>query len=807
MKFKRKLVAASITIIVTAQAHAANQFLENGESDQYLIQNVYNDHSADTFLTNSEKDINSQFNKSDHYLVNQASGKIGTVEIDSGTKYGITESELKFNSNGIAINPRNSAELANVITNYGNLETTLIKKDAVLQGNYFVDQSGTADSIQNSGLINGGILNDGDITNSIINGDGAGNGQVNVIHNNGTVGSILNKGTVVNNIENKGTVNQSIENEGTVKGNLINSGKISGKENGIANSGTVLGSLVNNAQVSGNVTNSGKIESGIFNNKEIDGSIVNTGTVENGILNSGIIKDGVVNSGVINGGFKNTGEIDGNFTNTGVINDGLSLGSFKGELINSGAISGDIDSSETFTLTNNATYTVKDGGLTSLNSNFVNNNILILNPTSHSAGNTLSVASYDGRQNSIISVGTVLDGDDSLTDKLEIRGTATGTSTVIVNNENGKGGRTEDGIQIISYAQGQNATFIQGNRISAGLFDYKLDQKSDGVYLDSAGYRPEIGGFTSNVQANNTLFSTSLHDRLGETRYIDPQTGKLMTTSLWIRNTGGHNHFSMDGGLKTTANRYVLQIGGDIGQWYDGNQGSLRIGVMGGYGNQKSNTDATQTGLSAKSEVSGYSAGLYGIWYQNDLDKTGFFVDSWALYNWFNNTVKSNDEGSISYNANGITASVEGGYTLPVASYTNSILYVEPSLQVTYMGVEADDTQLNDGTTIASKGDDNVQTRLGMRTFLKGSSSVDKGTGLAFEPFIEANWIYNSKNYGVASNGYNADMNGTQNIGELKTGVEAKLHNNFNVWGTIGQQIGDKSYSDSRATVGVKYIF
>ncbi|QNQ22933.1 autotransporter outer membrane beta-barrel domain-containing protein (plasmid) [Kosakonia sp. SMBL-WEM22] len=807
MKYNKKLVAASVTLAITTQAYAANEFLENGKSDRYFIQNVYNDHSADTYQTNKKNDINDQFNKADHYLVNQASGKIGTVEIDSGTQYGITDSEPKFNPDGMAINPRKSSELANVITNYGNLETTLIKKDAVLQGNYFVDQSGTADSIQNAGLINGGILNNGVIANSIINGDDAGNGQVNVIQNNGTVGNILNKGIVVSDIENKGTVNQSIENDGTIKGDLINSGKINGKENGIANTGTILGSLVNNAQVSGSVTNSGKIENGIFNKKQIDGSLINTGTVENGILNSGTIKGGVVNSGVINGGFKNTGGIDGKFTNTGIINDGLSLGNFKGELINTGAITGDIDSSETFTLTNDATYTIKDGGLTSLNTHFVNNNLLILNPTSHSAGNTLSVASYDGKQNSVISVGTILGGGDSLTDKLEIRGAATGTSTVIVNNENGKGGKTEDGIQIISYAQGQNATFIQGNRISAGLFDYKLDQKTDGVYLDSAGYRPEIGGFTSNIQANNTLFNTSLHDRLGETRYIDPQTGQLITTSLWIHNSGGHNRFSMDGGLKTTANRYVVQIGGDIGQWNDGNQGSLRIGVMGGYGNQKSNTDASRTGLSAKSEVSGYSAGLYGIWYQNDLDKTGFFVDSWALYNWFNNTVKSNDEGSISYDSKGITASVEGGYTLPVATYTNSNLYVEPSLQVTYMGVEADDTQLKDGTTIASKGDDNVQTRLGMRTYLKGSNSADKGTGLVFEPFIEASWIYNSKNYGVSSNGYNADMNGTHNIGEVKTGIEAKLHNNVNLWAAIGQQIGDKSYSDSRAAVGVKYIF
>lgn len=46
-------------------------------------------------------------------------------------------------------------------------------------------------------------------------------------------------------------------------------------------------------------------------------------------------------------------------------------------------------------------------------------------------------------------------------------------------------------------------------------------------------------------------------------------------------------------------------------------------------------------GYKSDGRISGYSAGLYATWYQNDANKTGAYVDSWALYNWFDNSVSS----------------------------------------------------------------------------------------------------------------------------------------------------------------------
>ncbi|MFH4247060.1 autotransporter outer membrane beta-barrel domain-containing protein, partial [Acinetobacter baumannii] len=87
--------------------------------------------------------------------------------------------------------------------------------------------------------------------------------------------------------------------------------------------------------------------------------------------------------------------------------------------------------------------------------------------------------------------------------------------------------------------------------------------------------------------------------------------------------------------------------------------------------------------------ISGYSAGLYATWYQNDANKTGAYVDSWALYNWFDNSVSSDNRSADDYDSRGVTASVEGGYTFEAGTFSGSegtlnTWYVQPQAQITW---------------------------------------------------------------------------------------------------------------------------
>ncbi|HEB1786210.1 TPA: autotransporter outer membrane beta-barrel domain-containing protein [Escherichia albertii] len=116
------------------------------------------------------------------------------------------------------------------------------------------------------------------------------------------------------------------------------------------------------------------------------------------------------------------------------------------------------------------------------------------------------------------------------------------------------------------------------------------------------------------------------------------------------------------------------------------------------------------------------------------------------------------------------------------------------------MGVKEGNHTRSDGTYIETEGDGNVQTRLGVRTYLNSYHRRDAGKQREFQPYIEANYLYNSEVYAVKMNGTKISREGSRHLAELRTGVEAKLNNNLAMWGNVGVQIGDKGYSAGRVS-------
>ena len=280
----------------------------------------------------------------------------------------------------------------------------------------------------------------------------------------------------------------------------------------------------------------------------------------------------------------------------------------------------------------------------------------------------------------------MLGDDNSVTDKLVVEGDTSGTTFVAVTNAGGSGDKTINGIEVIHVDGASDGNFVQSGRIVAGSYEYAL-RRGEGTtfnhwYLMNAAttpeepvpeqpvpeqptLRPESGSYIANLAAANTMFTTRLHDRLGETQYIDRLTGEQKVTSMWMRNVGGHTRFKDSSGqLSTQSNRYVLQLGGDIAQWSTNGLDRWHLGLMAGYGNSQSNTKSDVSRYHSRGQVTGYSAGIYGTWYANEADKTGSYLDSWILYNWFNNKVYGERLASEKYDSDGITASVEGGYSL-----------------------------------------------------------------------------------------------------------------------------------------------
>lgn len=462
--------------------------------------------------------------------------------------------------------------------------------------------------------------------------------------------------------------------------------------------------------------------------------------------------------------------------------------------------------------------------------------VYVSQPSSQTTGNTLYVdGDYNGNNGNLY-LNTALGDDNSATDKLVVTGDTSGNTNVTVTNAGGTGAQTINGIEVIEVGGNSAGEFTQSGRIVAGSYDYYLvrgeGDNASNWYLNSdptipgpdpaptpdpdptpdptPDVRPEGGAYAANMAAANNLFNMSLHDRLGETHYVDALTGEDAVTSLWLRQLGGHTSVKDSSGQnKTLSNRYVVQLGGDVAQWSDDGADRWHLGVMWGYANQQSNTRNHHSGFSADSSVSGYSAGIYGTWFQDDAEKTGAYVDTWAQYNWFDNDVSGQDLATESYKSKGVTASVETGYTWKLGEKNDHESYfIQPQAQVIWENVQADDHIESNGTKVQFNGDGNVQTRLGVRAFIKGhNAKLDDGKHRTFEPFVEANWIHNTKEFGVSMNDVDIGQVGTKNIGELKAGVEAKLNDNVQLWGHVAERIGDRGYNDTQALLGVKVSF
>ncbi|MDW5501540.1 autotransporter outer membrane beta-barrel domain-containing protein [Pseudomonas lundensis] len=459
-----------------------------------------------------------------------------------------------------------------------------------------------------------------------------------------------------------------------------------------------------------------------------------------------------------------------------------------------------------------------------------------------SAGHTLTANNWNGQDGTVV-LNTVLGDDTSVTDKILVNGNTSGNTFVKVNNAGGGGAYTVQGIRVVEVNGQSDGTFTKSGRIVAGAYDYNLEKKGADWYLtnlqanppvvvppvvvppatdptdtSNQGHgspivRPESASYTANLAAANTMFITRLHDRLGEPQYTDILTGEKKVSSLWLRQVGGHNRWrDSSGQISTQSNRYVVQLGGDIAQWSSDGLQRWHLGVMAGYGNEHSNSNSTTTGYKSKGSVDGYSAGLYATWYQNDETKQGVYLDSWAQYGWFKNHVKGQDIQGESYKSSGITASLETGYTHKLGEFTGSQgslneWYIQPQAQAIWMGVTAEDHRESNGTRVSAEGEGNLQTRLGVRTYLKGHNKIDDGKNRTFQPFVEVNWIHNTQDFGTRMDGVTVSQSGARNLGEIKTGVEGQLNPHLNLWGNVGVQLGDKGYSDTAAMVGVKYSF
>ncbi|WP_413742509.1 autotransporter outer membrane beta-barrel domain-containing protein [Sodalis sp. RH15] len=681
-------------------------------------------------------------------------------------------------------------------------------------------------------------------SNEAINVIGAGNSIINhgLIQGNASSAIWFQPATGINTIDNYGTISiltpggTAIGSSGTMV-SIINrdGGSIIG--NVSMGSGDDSVTLESGSLLEGNISGGGGT-----NTLTLTGAASSTDTLD-------LLAGNITNFQSLTKNGEGEWQLTGGLTNIAnvTINEGtLALAGTNTYVGNTNINGGTLAAQAAGALSPNSAYIIAAPGAMDLNGFSQTiasvSNAGVINLNGADAATVLTVAGNYTGNNGRLNFNAKLSDDASQSERLIVGGDTSGDTQVTVNNAGGSGAQTIDGIELITVNGSSDGEFIQSGRIVAGAYDYTLARGTDvnaaNWYLNSSTAaptpeppgaeppsepipdphpdpgdmveRPEDSSYGANLAAANTLFAASLNTRSGLTAYIDPITGQQQTTSLWMTNVGGHNRSRDDSGqLRTQSNRYVLQLGGDVGQWSSDGADSFRLGVMAGYGHARSNTDSQVSGYRSKGSVDGYSVGLYGTWYADAAGHDGLYVDGWTQYGWFDNEVNGQDLGEQDYKSKGFTASLETGYAFNIGANPakNATYYIEPQAQAIWMDVKADDLTEDNGTRVSGDGDGNIQTRLGVKAYMNAYSERDKNKDRLFQPFIEANWIHNSKDFGATLNGVTVSQDGAANIGELKLGVNGKISKNLNLWGSVGQQVGNKGYSDTAGMLGVKYLF
>lgn len=447
-----------------------------------------------------------------------------------------------------------------------------------------------------------------------------------------------------------------------------------------------------------------------------------------------------------------------------------------------------------------------------------------------SAGNTLTVHSYTGHDG-LLSINTVLGGNDSATDRLIIDGgQATGTSRVQVNNVGGLGGLTQgSGIQVIAAINGATTNrdaFALGNRVVAGPYEYRLfrgavdGSAADDWYLrsrdphaigqegDEPEYRREVSDYTAlssmMLQYGRQTIGT-LDERLGQT--VDGKVPNNSQDRGWVRTFGQNSQWNAKrGGIRNDGPSFDLNVGGvqagvDLVRTEQADGSSDRAGVFGVAGQGNGGVEHYDGSSAGSNSFKAASLGAYWTHhFANDA-----YLDGVVQGTWFYDVESgTKDVGKLKTKATGAAASLEGGKSYKLANQWA----VEPQAQVVVQGIKVDD-----GRDQAAKVDFGTAKSVAGRLSVKVSKDVTLDDGRTLSAWVRPSvWheINANPRTSVSSTdgdvAFHSDQRGTWT--DVTAGFNAPVSKNTAVFGTVGyQKAADSGIAGATGSVGIRVNF
>ncbi|WP_161492459.1 autotransporter outer membrane beta-barrel domain-containing protein [Brucella pituitosa] len=347
-------------------------------------------------------------------------------------------------------------------------------------------------------------------------------------------------------------------------------------------------------------------------------------------------------------------------------------------------------------------------------------------------GTVLRVAGDYTANSGTLIMNTVLGGDDSKTDMLQVDGNSSGSGAIYLQNQGGTGAQTVNGIKIVNVDGSSNGKFTLANSyrtkdgqqaVVGGAYAYTLQQGGDKTPTDGDWYlvnhmtnpdnpvdpdcaqtnscppvppaprysagAPVYEGYVQNMQVLNKL--PSLQQRVGN-RSLSGSNGSeadhgasVNEYGLWGRIAGGHNRLepsTSTARMKQDINTLQMQAGVD-GQFYENDKGRLIAGMTGQYGHARGDVSSLYGDGSISTDA--WSLGATATWYGND----GFYVDAQGQVTWFSNDLDSwtaNQGLAHGRKATGYALSVETGKRMAIGGNWS----LTPQAQLAWSSIHAD---------------------------------------------------------------------------------------------------------------------
>lgn len=426
-------------------------------------------------------------------------------------------------------------------------------------------------------------------------------------------------------------------------------------------------------------------------------------------------------------------------------------------------------------------------------------------------GDTWTIQGNYVGSNGLITFDTTLGADTSPTDKLVIQGDTSGTTRVKVNNAGGAGTLTQQGIELIEVQGQSDGTFVQDGRIVAGAYDYKLGRGNAANGTDAANWyltsyrtpltvrtpinptiRPEGGAYLGLMEHNRNAFSHSFHDRqLLLNNQYESSWGRVEYSEIKTR-------AGLDDQLRNKVQNTLLHIGTDVYQ-----DEIFHFGVMGAYSRGDVSSRSRITGFHADGKSDGYSVGLYATWFNqdkaNDKSYDGYYVDTYAQYNWFDNKVNGQGLPQESYSTNGVTLSAEAGYSFLLADQSQAAWTLEPQIQAIYNRTDGSDHWEHNGTWVDIENSSGLTGRIGLRAQRHNEEGL--------QPFATLNYWYNDQQETLHMSNIPVKSNRSRHLLELKIGAQTPVSENWQLYGQLQGVVGENSTKGYGANIGLKYTW